>query len=96
MRRNLKYDEFEKRISEKRQKTEKKSHIVPRDIMVQRMSAVPSGRLKKYEPLDTRDFVSFKGFTELSIRELRRRKQGNANHRRNARRSRSSIWGFRG
>ena len=29
----------------------------PNDILVQRMSSTASGRLKKFEPLDTRDFT---------------------------------------
>ena len=40
--------------------------------MVQRMSANPSGRLKKYEPLDTRDFVPFNTLTELSIGNIKK------------------------
>ena len=56
--------EFEKRVGMKRiEGQEKKAHAgnakVPSDILVQRMSSVASGRLKKYEPLDTRDFVPF-------------------------------------
>lgn len=70
MRRNAKFDDFEKRISDKRQKRDN-SNLVPPDIMVQRMSSTPSGRLKKFEPLDTRDFVPFKGFTELSIENIK-------------------------
>ena len=70
---NEKWKEFENRVSAKRNKTEKKGHehVVPTDIMVQRMSAVPSGRLKKFEPLDTRDFVPFTEFTELSLENIK-------------------------
>ena len=40
---------------------------VPNDILVQRMSPNASGRLKKYEPLDTRDFIPFDDYEELTI-----------------------------
>ena len=57
---------FEERISEKRTNgSAKKPHNVPTYIMVQRMSATASGRLKKFEPLDTRDYVAFSEYTEL-------------------------------
>ena len=44
----------------------KQKKKIPNFITVQRMSAEPVGRMKKYEPLDTRDFVDFP-FDELSI-----------------------------
>ena len=46
---------------------DERPHNVPNRIMFQRMSANPSGKVKKYEALDTRDFVSFNVFTKLSI-----------------------------
>ena len=48
-RKNWKF--YETRV-EKKRKGEERPHNVPNEIMVQRMSANPSGRLKKYEPLD--------------------------------------------
>lgn len=39
--------------------------------IVQQMSLVGSGRLKKYQPLDTRDFVPFYGYDELSIDNIK-------------------------
>ena len=48
-------DDFEKRVGMKR--TESDAKIAgtepPNDILVQRMSPTASGRLKKFEPLDT-------------------------------------------
>ncbi len=44
---------------------------VPSDILVQRMSSTASGRLKKYEPLDTRDFVPFSDYDKLSIENIK-------------------------
>ena len=44
---------------------------VPNDILVQRMSSAASGRLKKYEPLDTRDFVPFEDYEELSVENIK-------------------------
>ena len=38
--------------------------------MVQRMTSSPSGRLKKFEPLDTRDFVPF-NFEELTLDNIK-------------------------
>ena len=35
------------------------------------MSSVASGLLKKYEPLDTRDFVPFEDYDELSIDNIK-------------------------
>ena len=32
----------------------------------------PSGRLKKYKPLDTRDFIPFNAFAELSIENTKK------------------------
>ena len=40
---------------------------VPSNILVQKMSSTASGRLKKYEPLDTRDFVPFEDDEELNL-----------------------------
>ena len=68
---NEKWKDFEQRVSAKRNKNEKKDHTVPADIMVQRMSPSASGRLKKFEPVDTRDFVPFSDFTELSIDNIK-------------------------
>ena len=51
------WEEFEKRVGKKRNNAKKPgTGKVPSDILVQRMSSTASGRLKKYEPLDTRDF----------------------------------------
>ena len=60
--------------SKKRQKNDKKSYHVP--IMVLRMSSIPFGRLKRYQPLDTRYFVPFKGFTVLSIEKIKLASEG--------------------
>ena len=64
------WEDFEQRVGLKRtwgDKDGKRStRNSPSDILVQRMSTA-SGRLKKYEPLDTRDFVPFGDYDELSI-----------------------------
>lgn len=44
---------------------------VPVNILVQRMSSTLSGRLKKYDPLDTRDFVPFGEYEELSLENIK-------------------------
>ena len=35
-------------------------------MVLQKMAPIPTGRIKKYEPLDMRDFVPFTEFYELS------------------------------
>ena len=50
---------------------EKGCKKVPSSIMVQRMSSQPTGRQKKYEPLDTRDFVDFSDYDEITIENVR-------------------------
>ena len=64
--------DLEKRIGLKRapsNNNRKNFGKVPDDILVQRMSTMPSGRMKKYEPMDTRDFVPFAcNYEELSFK----------------------------
>ena len=64
--------EFEKRVGNKRNNA-KKSGMgkVPSNILVQKMSSTASGRLKKYEPLDTRDFVPFEDDEELNLENIK-------------------------
>ena len=47
------------------------AQAVPTDILVQRMSSTASGRLKKFEPLDTRDFVPFGDYDDLTIANIK-------------------------
>lgn len=47
------------------------SKVVPNDILVQRMSSTASGRLKKFEPLDTRDFFPFGDYDDLTIANIK-------------------------
>ena len=69
--RKEKIEIFTKQGLEKKRKGEdERPRNVLNEIMVQRMSANPSGRLKKYEPLDTRDFIPFNEFTKLSIENV--------------------------
>ena len=44
---------------------------VPSKILVQKMSSTASRRLKKYEPLDTRYFVSFEDDEELNLENIK-------------------------
>ena len=62
------WKQFEQQVTAKRTGTKKKSYIVPEDLVVQRMSSIPTGRMKKYVSLDTRDFVPFTDFYELSLK----------------------------
>ena len=69
------WEDFEKRVGLKRTgggKDEKRQMgNCPSDILVQRMSSTPSGKLNKYEPLDTRDFVPFGDYDELSMENIK-------------------------
>ena len=37
------------------------------------MSPIPTGRMKKYEALDTRDFVPFTDFYKLSLENIKKK-----------------------
>lgn len=65
------WQDFQKMVGEKRNKngTKKAKGKCPSSIMVQRMSSAPN-RSKKYEPLDTRDFVDFTDYDELNIENI--------------------------
>ena len=43
----------------------------PNDILVQGMSSTVSARLKKFEPLDTQDFVPFGEYDDLTIENVK-------------------------
>ena len=67
------WDDLKRDVASKRSgkgTTTKKSMPAPATIMVQRMSSVPN-RSKKYDPLDTRDFVDFSAYTELSLENIK-------------------------
>ena len=71
-----KWEDFEGRVSMKRSsagegKKGASAKAVPNDILVQRMSSTASGRLKKFEPLDTRDFVPFGDYDDLTIENIK-------------------------
>ena len=66
---NEKWEDFEARVGMKRsgggeRKKGANAKTVPNDILVQRMSGTASGRLKKFEPLDTG--ISFPLVTMMS------------------------------
>ena len=44
---------------------------VPNDILVQRMYSIASRRLKKFEPLDTSDFVLFTDYDDLTSKNVK-------------------------
>ena len=52
-------------------KKEASAKAAPNDILVQRISSTASGRLKKFEPLDTRDFVPFGDYDDLTIANIK-------------------------
>ena len=71
------WEEFEKRVGNKRNNAKKPGMgKVSSDILVQRMSSTASGRLEKYEPLDTRDFVPFKDYEELNLENIKEACEG--------------------
>ena len=67
------WEDFEARVGIKRSGGGKKEthKAAPNDILVQRMSSTASGRLKKFEPLDTRDFVPFGEYDDLTIENIK-------------------------
>ena len=67
------WEDFEARVGIKRSGGRKKEthKAAPNDILVQRMSSTASGRLKKFEPLDTRDFVPFGEYDDLTIENIK-------------------------
>ena len=66
------WEEFEKRVGNKKNNAKKPgAGKVPSDILVQRMSSTASGRLKKHELFDTRDFVPFKDYEELNLENIK-------------------------
>ena len=71
-----KWEDFEARVGMKRSgagegKKGASAKAVPNDILVQRMSSTASGRLKKFEPLDTRDFVPFGDYDDLTMENIK-------------------------
>lgn len=64
------WEDFQKIVKEKRSGKTKSKGPRPSSIMIQRMSSTPN-RSKKYEPLDTRDFVDFSDYDELNIDNIR-------------------------
>jgi len=63
------WEDFEARVGINRSGGEKKEthKAAPNNILVQRMSRTASGRLKKFESLDTQDFVPFREYDDLTI-----------------------------
>ena len=41
-----------------------------KSIVVQRVNTQPTGKLKKFEPLDSRDFVDFSNYDSLTLKTL--------------------------
>ena len=68
------WEDYERELSLKRiggGNQKKKQRQTPECIMVQRMSSEASGRAKKYERLDTHDFVDFRSFHVLSLENVK-------------------------
>ena len=72
-----KFDAYEKKISERRrgEVNGKKKTVVPSHMEVQRMSGKPN-HLKTFKPLNTRDFVNFSSYDEMSIENLKETCEG--------------------
>ena len=63
------FSNYEKKVTAVRDKNtagKQEGHVVPNEILVQKMSSTASGRLKNYKPVNTRDFVPFS--TTMSCR----------------------------
>jgi len=72
---NDEWKKFEDEVAKKRRKKSieaEKGHLKPpADLMVQRLSSVPFGRLKKYQPIEAREFVPFT-FDDFTIENVKR------------------------
>ncbi len=67
------WDDLENRVGKRRTgKEDKVAATKVDDITVQRMATEPTGRLKKYEPLQTRDFVPFTEYFDLTIENIKK------------------------
>ena len=63
------FSNYEKKVTAVQDKNtagKQEGYVVPNEILVQKMSSTASGRLKNYEPVNTRDFVPFN--TTMSCR----------------------------
>ena len=70
--RKVSWKEYEQNVaSAKNGGTVNKKKNIPTFITVQRMSSEPLERLKKYEPLETREFVDFTEYEELTIENIK-------------------------
>ena len=49
----------------------KKAKKVIDSIVVQRVNSQPSGKLKKYEPLDARDIIDFSNYGSLTLNNVK-------------------------
>ena len=57
------WEEFEKRVGMKKSGLgNMKRAKVPEDLLVQRMSSLPTGKGKKFKFMSTKDFVPFKDY----------------------------------
>ena len=63
--------EFEKRVRIKRNNAKKPGVGKVSSDILQRMSSTASGRLEKYEPLNTRDFVPFEDDEEFNLENIK-------------------------
>ena len=71
-----KFDEWEKRLKENRVGEKglrglNKGKDAPNCITVQLLSSQATGKSKKYEAFDTRDFVDFSEYTELTLENVK-------------------------
>ena len=68
----LTWGEYEKIAKENKTTTGKKKRTnTPSFLTVQRMSSEPLERLKKYEPLETREFVDFTDYDNVTIENVK-------------------------
>ena len=81
---NKEWKDFEQQVSNKRTHDKRTAHTVPTDLIVQRMSTAPTGRLKKYEPLQAREFVPFSKHFELTIKNIKQACEQHYNAPRNS------------
>ena len=67
---NTQWNQFEANLRNKKQKNAN-AKAVPSDINVQRMSSIATGRLKKFHPVDTRDYVPFDTYDSITLKNIK-------------------------
>ena len=67
----VQWKQFEQQVTAKKTGTKEQLHIIPEDFIVHGMSPISTSRMKKYEPLDARDFAPLTDVYELFLENIK-------------------------